>query len=155
MNYSEITAPTEYHMIVALADIAGFARASQNLSNRELFDMLDEFYELIGGIVEDAGGKVVKFMGDGALIVFPEEMAKRAIEALGKIKMEANDWLSRFGLSCRIYLKAHIGSVICGPLGTAKEKHFDVIGDTVMKLFLSPSGDFVLSPELEQIVQAR
>lgn len=156
MNYDEITSPTECRMIIALVDIAGSTQAAQTMSSREMFDMLDEFYELVGGIVEDAGGKVVKFMGDAALIVFPDDTPHQAIEGLRSLKIRAEDWLSRLDIKAvQIKLKAHIGSVSCGPLGTANEKRFDIIGAPVMELFMLRSGDFVLSPALEQLLEGQ
>jgi len=152
MNYDEITSPTECRMIIAVADIAGFAHIFQTMSNREMFDMLDEFYELVGDVTEDAGGKVVKFGGDAALIVFPENTANQAVEALRSLKTRADGWLSQLDPSAQVYVKAHVGSVVCGPLGTAKEKRFDVIGAPVMELYMSPSEDFVLSPELQRAI---
>lgn len=49
---------------------------------------------------------------------------------------------------------AYIGLAVCGPLGTAGDKRFDVIGNTVNELFLMPyPEDFNLSEELKKIVE--
>ena len=52
--------------------------------------MLDKFYGLVGDAVDDAGGKVVKFMGDAALMVFPEDSTREAVEALRTLKADAD-----------------------------------------------------------------
>lgn len=91
MDYGEVTSPTECHVVIAVADIARATQIAQVMSNREVFDMLGEYYELIGGIVEGAGGKVVKFMGDAALVVFPGDAPDPAIEALRRLKAEGEE----------------------------------------------------------------
>lgn len=152
MNFSDVTAPIECDMVIALADIARTTQMAQAMSNRELFEMFSQFYELVGGIVEGAGGKVVKCMGDAALVVFPGDAPEQAIAGLRHLKIEGEDWLAGYSADPQIYLKAHIGSVVCGPLGPAGEKRFDIVGDAVNELFLMRSGDFVLSPALEQVL---
>ena len=52
MDYSEVTSPTECYMVIAVADIARTTQIAQAMSNREMFEMLSEFYELVSGIVE-------------------------------------------------------------------------------------------------------
>jgi adenylate cyclase len=155
MDYSEVTSPTECHIVIAVADIARITQIAQAMSNREMFEMFSEFYELIGGIVESAGGKVVKFMGDAALVIFPGNAPGQAIAGLRRLKAEGEEWLAGYSSDPQINLKAHIGSVVCGPLGPAGEKRFDVIGAPINELFLMHSGDFVLSSELEQALESR
>lgn len=152
MNYKNITLPTECRVVVATADITGFAKAFQSKSNQEIFDLLAEFYELVGRMVEEAGGKVVKFMGDAPLMIFPEDRAKQAVAALRSLTEKSSGWLSRFGSACQLRVKAHTGSVVCGPLGTATEKPFDIVGNSLVDLFRMPSGDFVISPELQKLL---
>ncbi|CAN5279638.1 hypothetical protein BH18ACI2_BH18ACI2_24370 [soil metagenome] len=148
--FNDLDSPTERTLLVAFTDVTGFAKEFQNRTNRELFDLMSQFYELIGNDVKISGGKVVKFIGDAALLVYPEEDAKRAVEALQQRKATADDWLKAHGLSGEFRVRAHTGPVICGPLGTAGEKRFDVLGDTVnVTARLYPNG-FTLSPELQR-----
>ena len=140
-------------VIVATSDIAGFARAAQAKSDRKTFAMLTEFYEIVGSIVEHGGGQVVKFMGDAALMIFPVARSTEAVRALRSLREKTGDCLTRFSPDCQLRVKTHVGSVMCGVLGTASEKRFDVIGKTVNELFKMPSGDFVLSTELKKLAK--
>jgi class 3 adenylate cyclase len=154
MNYDNITEPMECEVVVATADIAGFAKACRNRPEQEVFKMLDEFYELVGHVVHRAGGKPVKFMGDCALMIFPADKAPEAILALRDLQTEAQGIWSDFQATCRVRIDAHVGSAVCGPLGTAGDKRFDVIGSTVNELFLMPHPEaFNLSEELKKIVE--
>jgi len=150
MEYDSVASPTDCCLVVATADVAGFAKAVAGRTSRETFDMLQAFYESTGHVIESAGGKVVKFMGDAALICFPAEDADRAVEALRDLRAKAQECWSSFSETCQVRIKAHIGTVTCGPLGTAGEKRFDVIGSSVNDLFLMPGGDLALSDELRE-----
>ena len=153
MNYDDITQPTECEVVVATADIAGFAKACRNRPEQDAFKMLDEFYELVGHVVHRAGGKLVKFMGDAALMIFPADKAPEAIVALRDLQTRAQGIWADFHTTCHVRIAAHVGSVICGPLGAAGDKRFDVIGSIVNELFLMRhQKEFNLSEELKKIV---
>jgi class 3 adenylate cyclase len=138
MNYDTITEPMECEVIVATADIAGFTGMCRDRSEQEVFKILDEFYELVGDVVHGADGKVVKFMGDSELIIFPAGKAREVNTALRGLQTQAQEIWSDFHAKCRVRIDAHIGIAVCGPLGTAGDKRFDVTGNTVNELFLMP-----------------
>ena len=117
--FNDLDSPTERTLLVAFTDVTGFAKEFQNRTNREMFDLMSQLYQLMGNEVKASGGKVVKFMGDAALLVCPEENAKRAVEALQQLRATADNWLKAQGLRGEFRVRAHIGPVICGPLGTA------------------------------------
>jgi len=151
--FNHLDSPSERTLLVVFTDVTGFAKEFQNRTNREMFDLMSQFYELIGNEVVASGGKVVKFIGDGALLVYPEENAKREVEALQQLRATANNWLKTHGLTGELRVRAHLGPVICGLLGTASEKRFDVLGDTVNITALLHSNGFTLSPELQRHLQ--
>jgi adenylate cyclase len=152
MDYDNITRPTEYSMVLVLADISGFSKTGRALNGRETFDMLNEFYELVGNVVENAGGKVVKFIGDAAFIVFPAAQAPEAVVALEHLQDLAQTiWAHHDGV-CEIRIIAHAGTVTCGPAGTAGNKQFDVFGPPVNELFLMEPHEFGMSSQLQALL---
>ena len=152
--FNDIDAPTERTLLIAFTDVTGFAKEFQNRTNREMFDLMSQFYELIGNEVVASGGTVIKFIGDAALLVYSEENAQRGVEALQQLRATANNWLKTHGLTGELRVRAHLGPVICGLLGTASEKRFDVLGETVnVTALLRPDG-LTLSPELQSHLQS-
>ena len=147
-----MTEPKESTMVVALADIAGFDKASRGKPHHEVFNMLDEFYEIVGNVVGNAGGKVVKFMGDCALVVFPEDQAKQAVASLRDLQAKTQTIWSEFDSTCKVRINAHVGCVLCGLVGTSDDKRFDVFGIPVNDLFRMPSQEFGLSGRLQEII---
>jgi adenylate cyclase len=143
--------PEQKTLVIALADVAGFAKACQGRSDLETFQMLDRFYGLVGTVVGQAGGTVVKFMGDCALVVFPQDRAQAAVAALRELRAKAGPIWSEFGAACTLRIKAHIGSVACGPIGP--DGRFDVVGRAVNDLFLMRGhGDEEFSEDLKRVL---
>ena len=150
MRCEEVSEPTECRLVLAVADIDGFYKVCQSKSDLDTFRMLDSFYHLVEQVVAEAGGQVVKFMGDSAFIVFPEDKAKQAVAALQDLKSQAQTLWSEFDAKCLVRTKAHLDSVVCGPIGP--EKRFDVIGKALNELFRRPRDASELSEQLKALV---
>jgi len=145
----EQTQVHECTLIVATADVKNFAAACRHLTEREIFDVLERFYEMTGSCLENSDGVVVKFMGDAALIVFPETSATLAIEALRALQNAGNELWKEISPVCQLAVRVHLGPVVCGPMGTTGEKRFDVIGNALNELFTMRGDDpFLVSETL-------
>jgi len=81
--------------------------------------------------IETAGGRIVKFIGDGALVVFDETAVDRGVHALLRLKESVDRFMAERGWDCRLTAKAHFGTAVAGPFGSAAAKRFDVIGKAV------------------------
>lgn len=122
---------TEVPLLIAFVDLTRFFVQSQRVTDVELADTLDAFYETVAVPVEKAGGRVVKYLGDAALVVFPEDAVDRGVEALLQLKDVVDELMERRRWDCRLTVKAHFGTVVAGPFGAAGAKRFDVIGKAV------------------------
>lgn len=138
----------EQELVVAFFDLTGFLRFSRVHTAMEVFSWLDQYYEFVGEWVSQAEGRVVKFMGDAGLLVYPGEAADGAVVNLVHLKAMGDRWLAEHEAPCRQIIKAHVGSVICGPLGTRREKRFDVISETVNTSAILPSHGLAITPAL-------
>jgi adenylate cyclase len=122
---------SETPLLVVFVDLTRFWAQSQRVDDVELADTLDAYYEQIGAAVRAAGGRIVKFLGDGALIVFDEQRVDAGVEMLLALKDAVDRSMAQRGWECRLIAKAHFGTVIAGPFGVAGDKHHDVVGKTV------------------------
>jgi adenylate cyclase len=122
---------SETALLVVFVDLTRFAAQSRRVDDVELADTIDAYYEQVGASVRDAGGRVVKYVGDGVLIVFEEEHVDRGVEMLLALKDSVDQTMARRGWECRLVVKAHFGTAIAGPFGLQGDKHHDVIGKTV------------------------
>jgi len=145
---NNIETSLECNLLVSFFDLSWFSIFSQNKPIRYIFDFLAEYYEFVGDIIEQSGGRVVKFIGDGALVVFPEENLDSGVQALMTLREEGDKWLEERESPCRHMIKAHFGPVICGPVGSKSEKRFDVFGHTVNLTFIMKSSGLAITPQV-------
>jgi len=125
-----------------LCDLRGFTRLSDSLHRAFLIDLLNQFFDCVGPAVQEQGGEVLKFMGDGMLAVFPAEseaglndaceraltaagQACRALDALNAERQGYGEEALDFGLAL------HVGDVMFGNVGSANRLDFTVIGPAV------------------------
>jgi adenylate cyclase len=137
----------EVSLLVAFVDLAGFALQSTRVADDEIAEVIDGYYRLVAEHVTGAGGRVVKFMGDGALVVFDAGDADRGIDALLELKLALDRYLADRGWDCRATIKAHVGSVIAGPYGPPGDTRFDVIGKAVNTAAMLDASGVALSTE--------
>jgi class 3 adenylate cyclase len=122
---------SETPLLISFIDLTRFMAQSRRVGDVEVADILDEYYEAVGAAVEKGGGRVVKFIGDGALVVFPEEHVDSGVQTLLTLKESIDDLMTRRGWDCRLTAKAHFGVAVAGRFGVAGHKCYDVIGKAV------------------------
>ena len=87
--------------------------------------------ELRVAAVEGVGGRLVKFVGDGALAVFEPPLVDAAVEMLLELKDDVDRFFSERSWECRAAVKVHFGSVVAGQFGSGAAERFDVLGKQV------------------------
>jgi adenylate cyclase len=122
---------TEVSLLIAFVDLARFAAQSQRVDDFELANGVDSYYEHLGAAVLAAGGTIVKFVGDAALVVFPEAAVDQGVATILALKDSVDDLMTDMGWECRLTARVHFGSVIAGPFGVENAKRFDVLGKAV------------------------
>ncbi len=140
----------ELDLFVAFFDLTGFTAFARQHDSRAVFDTLSGWYALVGRHVEEAGGQIVKFMGDAGIAVFAADDTEVGVAALRKAQVEGDAFLFARGFKAQAVMRGHAGPVTCGPLGPPGWQHFDVIGDTVNTAAVtSASGHhrFALTPQ--------
>ncbi|HTM22118.1 MAG TPA: adenylate/guanylate cyclase domain-containing protein [Kofleriaceae bacterium] len=138
---------TPMTLVIAFLDLTRYAAQSRRVDDAALADVIDGYYERVDARVAAAGGRVVKFIGDGALIVFAENDLDAAAAALAALKDEIDAWMAALGWECRLSARAHVGTVIAGAYGgAAGGKRFDVIGAEVNSTALLDLAGLVMSP---------
>ena len=132
---------------VLFSDIRGFTSLAEKLSSREVAELLTEYFDRICEPVLKNGGQHLRFIGDGLMAVFSDNMletsplpaARRSISAalgMALATHEYRSWLAkRFahrGLPAfAIGVGLHCGEVTIARLGTTQNKETTPIGDTV------------------------
>ena len=126
--------------IVWFSDLRGFTNLGNSLAGAELIALLNRYFGAVAQAVEDAGGEVLKFIGDAVLAIIPydnetqaKEMAVKALfaakTALDNLAADGADTTDGIRLRCGIAL--HAGDVFYGNVGGEKRLDFTVIGPAV------------------------
>jgi adenylate cyclase len=139
-NTQETSPGREREIAVLFCDIRNFTTLTEERLPFDIVFLLNRYFALVGNAVEKAGGRIDKFIGDGAMALFgigtsPEEACRQAlaaaaaitrdIEALGQ---ELSDELS---LPLRIAIGIHTGPAVVGTLGYGRVRSTTAIGDMV------------------------
>ena len=133
MSASQTVSPrTSEELLIAFLDISPFTRATARHTNEQLATLCDAVYRLIGDSVEASGGRVVKFMGDGAFVTWPKASADAGVEGLLELRDSVDQLLANEGLNARLVVKVHAGTAVTGQFGASGDLRYDVIGHDVM-----------------------
>lgn len=128
--FESITRPQKANLLICFTDIEGFTTTSRAKTDPlELFELLSGFAREISGALEGSAGRVVKLIGDSALIVFPAEEADSGMQLLLGLKPRLERYLATQGAKARVLFQVHVGEVAIGPFGG--DGALDVIGDHV------------------------
>jgi class 3 adenylate cyclase len=125
------TQPQRQPFVIAFVDLARFQIASRRVKDETLAEIVQDYYERVSDGVKGTGGRVVKFMGDGALVVFPVDRASQAARSLMLLKQEVDTRMAKRKFPTAMVARVHVGEVIAGDFGAKGDKRFDVIGTAV------------------------
>lgn len=127
--------------VIWLCDLRGFTRATDRLPRESLTDLLDSYLEFLARPVEENGGQILKFLGDGFLATFNlatldgEGVCAKALGAAEELLAafpRFNDERRTAGLpALDVGLVLHQGEVLYGNIGTLDRLDFTVIGPAI------------------------
>ena len=133
--------------LVVLSDLTGYAKFATRETEESIFQLLSAYYELVGDIAEATRGRVIKFMGDSALIFFAEDTADAGVRAMLQLQEEGDRFFSTRDCPCRHHVRAHFGPVYLGEIGTRRDKRADIFGTTINTLVLLKASGSAITPE--------
>ncbi len=118
---------------VMFLDVRGFTSYVERSQAEDVVTTLNRLFELIIPIIQEHGGHVNKFLGDGLLAVFGaptklDDHADRAVEAAVETARAVRE---EFGDDLEVGVGLNSGPVVAGNVGGAGRLEFSVIGDPV------------------------
>jgi adenylate cyclase len=127
--------------VILVTDMRGFTNLSDRLPGPEVIALLDDYFDAITEPVEEHGGEVLKFMGDGLLAIFPyadgapSDAADAALTAATSGLHRIDRLNQRRKAEGRVQFRAgiglHLGEVIFGNVGAVDRLDFTTIGPAV------------------------
>ena len=130
----------EQEIAILFCDLRAFTNLAEHRLPYDLVFLLNRFFRAMGEAVEEAGGRVDKFIGDGVMALFgigatPAQGCRSALEAARRMAQhltEINDSLAHdLPEPLRIGIGIHAGPAIIGEMGYGRATGLTAIGDAV------------------------
>src|SRR5690242_17714451 len=80
MQTLDLSTHTELSLLIVFVDLTRYTAETLRAPDHEVGRVMDAFYERVAARVLAASGKVVKFIGDAALLVFREADVDRGVQ---------------------------------------------------------------------------
>ncbi|MGE0670134.1 MAG: adenylate/guanylate cyclase domain-containing protein, partial [Parachlamydiales bacterium] len=130
----------EKKVSILFADIRNFTKMTQNMSPKEIIDLLNVCMTKISFLVDQHGGVIDKYVGDEAMALFgapvesPNSAYKAILSAIGMIEAlkKWNDQRKKQDLpSVEMGIGIHTGTVLAGNMGAENRLNYTVLGSNV------------------------
>ncbi len=122
------------------SDIAGFSGISEALSPSQLVRFLNQYFAVIGDVIEAEGGFIDKFIGDAVVAVFGAPLddpdhALRAVSVGLVVNRRLTEAMDQFALpgirEVRTRFGINTGTMLVGNIGSHRRFNYTVMGDAV------------------------
>src|SRR5258705_641937 len=125
--------------VLGFSDLRGSTAISENLTPDEIIPFLNDYAQAAIDAIHDAGGDVLKLIGDGVLAMFTNQdmtSARRAaLRAEHRFRRNMASLNTRRGGDGRpttsAYVGMHVGEVFDGNIGSEDRLDFTVVGPAV------------------------
>jgi adenylate cyclase len=125
--------------VVWFSDLRGYTEVSDTAPPGDIIPLLNDYAEMVISSVHEAGGDVLKLIGDGTLAIFTAEDSGQACraalhaEALMRSRIQAlNERRAAAGAPITTaYLALNVGEVFYGNVGSKERLDFTVVGPAV------------------------
>jgi adenylate cyclase len=130
----------EREIAVLFCDLRGFTGLSEKRLPFDTVFLLNRYFEVVGHAVEEAGGHLDKFVGDGALALFglssdtvqaARQATAAAIAIAHGVETLSRTYASELDRPLAIAMGLHAGPAIVGEMGYGGATTLTAVGDTL------------------------
>ncbi|MDR3637620.1 MAG: adenylate/guanylate cyclase domain-containing protein [Isosphaeraceae bacterium] len=125
---------------VLVSDVRGFSRISERVGPRETCSLMNDVLERLTVRIQDEGGVVVDYVGDGIVAMWnapleqPDHAARAcraALAMLGEIPGLNARWAGRIGVPIALGIGINTGQALVGNIGSPQRLKYGPLGHTV------------------------
>ncbi|MBV8773194.1 MAG: adenylate/guanylate cyclase domain-containing protein [Deltaproteobacteria bacterium] len=121
------------------SDLRGYTSITDTAAPDQIIPLLNDYADVVISAIHQAGGDVLKLIGDGTLAIFREpdigEASHAALQAAVAVRRnvaELNSRRANSGLPLtEVYIGLHVGEVFYGNVGSLDRLDFTVVGPAV------------------------
>jgi class 3 adenylate cyclase len=146
---------------VMFFDIRGFTSYSENKKPTEVFELLQNIFDIVINSVTKYNGTIDKFIGDSVMSVFgvyddsPEkDICLKTVKCAIEIQKQVLPILKNYGVSSGIGINR--GKVLSANLGNKKRAEFTILGDTVNTAqrfeSIAKNGEIIIGKTIKDLI---
>jgi adenylate cyclase len=125
--------------VLWFSDLRGYTSITDTAAPDEVIPLLNDYADAVISSIHEAGGDVLKLIGDGTLAIFkagdPGDACRCALRAEASLRERLKILNARRSAEERpvtsVYLGLHIGDVFYGNIGSEDRLDFTVVGPAV------------------------
>ena len=125
--------------VLWFSDLRSFTTITDTAAPGEIIPLLNDYADAVITSVQQAGGDVLKLIGDGTLAIFraddPAKACAKALKAEAEMRRRVRELNDKRGGEGRattlVYVGLHIGEVLFGNIGSVDRLDFTVVGPAV------------------------
>jgi adenylate cyclase len=130
----------EQEVAVLFADLRGFTRFAERRLPYDVVFFLNRYFDAVGRAIEEVGGVVNQFTGDGVMALFgvdatAEEGCRQALAGAAllhdRVAELSRSLAGEIDAPLRIGVGIHIGPAVVGRMGYKTADYLTAVGDTV------------------------
>jgi hypothetical protein len=153
--WATLAIPAEHELIVGLYDLAGYTRYCETAQPLAMLDLIAGYFQLTGAIIDRAGGKLIKPIGDAGLFAFPAHLADDAIRCAARLRAEGDAWVNARGFPGHARIAMHAGPVAVGMIGAPGDERLDIIGKVVNITAVLQTSGLTLTPAMFRLLSSQ
>jgi adenylate cyclase len=129
--WTDLRPPAEHELLIGFYDLTGYMAFAERSAPLQVMAAMAGYFTFTGRILDAAGGRLIKIIGDAGLAAFPAEATDDGVRALAAVQEDGDAWLVSQGYRGRACVKLHVGPVAVGLVGAPGDERLDVYGNTV------------------------
>ena len=127
------------HAVLWFSDLRDYTSITDAAPPDEIIPLLNDYADVVIAAVHEAGGEVLKLIGDGTLAIFRADDPAAACRAALRAEATLRDGVAALNVRrsaagqpvTSVYLGLHIGDVFYGNIGSDDRLDFTVVGPAV------------------------
>lgn len=129
--------PRQERRVFLMVDMKDSTAAAERLGDLHFHQLLNGFFRSVADAAYDHGAEIHKYIGDEAILTWPEETALRGARCalcpfgIGRrLERTASEFRQRFGFVPGFRAVLHAGEIVAGEMGAMK-REIAFVGDTL------------------------
>ncbi|MEL0456605.1 tetratricopeptide repeat protein [Flavobacteriaceae bacterium SZ-1-7] len=125
---------TEKEVTVMFADVRDYTNLSESMTPKQNFKFVNAYVGRMGPLIQNNGGFVNQYLGDGIMALFPEN-AGHALQASIEMQKTIHEYnkrrISEGFKPISVGIGLHTGDLVMGIIGDSERNDTAIIADTV------------------------